>query len=83
MSRIKIDAGAIIKISGYVEGDQRFLVCNVDKDHFNLINMKSGWRWVEPVKAEHDDLYLDMFVGDGTPIEDFELIKLGSDRRNR
>ena len=77
--RIEIDCGAIVSISNSVYGG-RYLLAESATRGFNLIAMKDGGRWTNPVNVNNGDpMYLDMFVG-SYGITNFEIIKMGRDR---
>lgn len=73
--RVKVDQGAIIKIDR-----ERYVLSTIDLHMFNLINMRTGHRWTEAIEGRYDELYLDMFKGDGNYADRMELLILGKDR---
>ena len=77
--RIEIDCGAIVSITG-TNYDGRYLLCHSAHRGYNLISMRDGGRWTNPVTIHNGySMYLDMFVGD-SDINQFAIIKLGRDR---
>lgn len=72
---MKFGIGTILKHSS----GTRYLVCSVDNNKANLINMKHGSRWNNPIDYVYDtEFELSDFIDRN--LGNWEIFRLGSER---